>query len=139
MAWAALTLSLMLVGGIYTWFAFRRRGLAAGLRGAAFTLAPLALYLTDTLELVSDVAGSVVDWAGDLVLNPSTWLGLVVAAVSGVLFVVSGFLLRRRKDDGEPEARALPPAKTPGSAPVVDPIDAEMAVIEALLRKRGIT
>ena len=38
--WGALTLTLTLLGGIWTWCAFRRRGLASGLRGAGFTLLP---------------------------------------------------------------------------------------------------
>ena len=41
-AWGALTLSLTLLGGIYTWFAFRSRGFVAGLRGVGFTLLPVA-------------------------------------------------------------------------------------------------
>lgn len=142
--WAALTLSLTVVGGIYTWIAFRRRGLAAGLRGAGFTLIPVALFLTDTLQLVSEIGGSVVDWATDLVFSPSTWLGMVVAGIAGVLFVVSGFL-RRRQGDAEPRGRrtsspdALPAGQAP-SGPVLDTgVDAELAEIEALLRKRGIT
>jgi len=144
-AWAALTVSLMLVGGIYTWWAFRRRGLAARLRGAAFTLVPLPLLLTNTLELASDLTGSVLDWAGDLVFSLATWAGLLVAAVAVVLFVVSGFLLRRQGEEHaapEPGAKspdALPAAKPKRSSRVVDPVDAEMAEIEALLRKRGIT
>ena len=33
--WGALTLTLTLLGAFWTWLAFRRRGLASGLRGAA--------------------------------------------------------------------------------------------------------
>ena len=49
--WGALTLTLTLLGGIWTWLAFRRRGVVSGLRGAAFTLLPAAAWLTGTLQL----------------------------------------------------------------------------------------
>lgn len=145
-AWGALALTLTVLGGIYTWFAFRRRGLAAGLRGASFTLVPVALYLTRTLRLVTDVAGEVVDWAVHLVFSPTVWLGVVLAAISVVLFVVSGFLKARgvgstpRTEPSAPSAppERLPAGRSPRSEPVVE-ADPEMAEIEALLRKRGIS
>ena len=45
-AWGALALALTLLGGIYTWVSSRRRGLAAGVRGAGLTLLPVAAWLT---------------------------------------------------------------------------------------------
>ena len=145
-AWGALALTLTVLGGIYTWFAFRRRGVAAGLRGASFTLVPVALYLTRTLRLVTDVAGEVVDWAVHLVFSPTVWLGVVLAAISVVLFVVSGFLkargvgstpsTKRSAPSAPPEK--LPAGRSPRSERVVE-ADPEMAEIEALLRKRGIS
>ena len=145
--WAALTLTLTAVGAVWTWFAFRRRGLASGLRGAAFTLLPPAAFLTGTLEMFSEIGGSVADWATHLVLSPVVWLGIVLAGVSGVLFVVSG-ALRGRQAAAEP-GRDLG-AGTSGSARRGElgaasgrkgepAIDDDMAEIEALLRKRGIT
>ena len=145
-AWGALALALTVLGGIYAWSAFRRRGLAAGLRGASFALLPLALYLTRTLRLVTDVAGAVVDWAVHLVFSPTVWLGVIIAVVSVVLYVVSGFL-KARDLGSSPKAKGadvsarpeeLPRARrTPGEpVPQADP---ELAEIEALLRKRGIS
>ena len=146
LAWGALALTLTVLGGIYTWFAFRRRGAAAGLRGASLTLVPVALYLTRTLRLVTDIAGEVVDWAVHLVFSPTVWLGFIVAGVAVVLYVVSGFLRARSADSSESKdssdrattREALPPGRKPRSQRVVDE-DPEMAEIEALLRKRGIS
>ena len=146
LAWGALALTLTVLGGIYTWFAFRRRGAAAGLRGASLTLVPVALYLTGTLRLVTDVAGEVVDWAARLVFSPTVWLGLVVAGIAVVLYVVSGFLRARSADssagkessDRTATREALPSGRKARSQRVVDE-DPEMAEIEALLRKRGIS
>ena len=147
LTWGALALTLTVLGGIYTWYAFRRRGTAAGLRGASLTLVPVALYLTRTLRLVTDVAGEVVDWAAHLVFSPTVWLGFVVAAVAVVLYVVSGFLSARDigtaakkqkqvRADRRPEG--LPSGQRPRSQRVADE-DPELAEIEALLRKRGIS
>ena len=139
-AWGALALTLTVLGGIYTWFAFRRRGAAAGLRGASLTLVPVALYLTRTLRLVTDIAGEVVDWAAHLVFSPTVWLGFIVGGVAVVLYVVSGFLRARSEEssDRATKREALPPGRKPRSQRVVDE-DPEMAEIEALLRRRGIS
>jgi hypothetical protein len=146
--WGALTLTLTAIGAVWTWFAFRRRGAAAGLRGAAFTLLPPAAFLTGTLEMFTEIGGSVADWATHLVLSPIVWLGIVLAGVSGVLFVVSGRLRSRQDGDAKPR-RDLPAGRSAGakggselgaSGRKGEPaIDDDMAEIEAILRKRGIT
>ena len=133
-AWGALALSLTLLGGIWTWFAYRRRGFAAGLRGAAFTLLPLAAYLTKTLQMLGEIGDAVADWATSLVFSPQVWLGIVIAGVAGVLFVVSGWLGGRR-DDTPKQVRGGKAETVEGSAIVDD----DMADIEAILRNRGIT
>ena len=46
----ALAISLSLVAGIWTFYAYRRRGLAAAARGAAFVLLPFAALFTGTLD-----------------------------------------------------------------------------------------
>ena len=54
---------LTIIGAALTWFAWRRRGLAAGLRGLAWTLLPVAAWLTGTLKLVTGIVDDVVSWA----------------------------------------------------------------------------
>ena len=145
-AWGALALTLTLLGGIYTWVSYQRRGLAAGVRGAGLTLLPVAAWLTGVLELLTEIGGAIGDWAVDLAFSPTMWLGTALGGLAVVLLVVSGVLAKR--GGGEPEKakpakstgpgrKALPPAGAAPSAPLVDDgIDAE---IEAILRKRGIT
>jgi hypothetical protein len=142
--WGALTLTLTLLSGLWTWFAFRRRGLASGLRGSAITLLPAAAWLTGTMEMFTEIGGSVADWATGLALSPQVWVGIVLAGLSVLLFGVSS-ALRGRGRGGTPDApkaaggrrpgKALPPAGPAAGSP----IDDDMADIEAILRKRGIT
>jgi hypothetical protein len=150
--WAALTAALTVAGAIWTWIAFRRRGAANGLRAMGFTLLPAAAWLTGTLEMVVEIAGSVTDWATSLVFNVLTWTGVGLAALSVVLFVVSGIIrdrqLARGQAAGKPgkagtsagaSSQGLPEASSTRSKQRGgSPIDDDLADIEALLKKRGI-
>ena len=93
--WAALALILTILGAAYTWFAWRRSGLAAGMRGLAWTLLPVAAWLTGSLKLVTGIVEDIVNWAAKLVFSPVVWLGIVVAGVAVALWVLSGFMRAR--------------------------------------------
>ncbi len=142
-SWAALTLSLTVLGGIWTWLSFRRRGLASGLRALAVTMLPLAAYLTKTLRLFTQVADAIGEWALNLAWNPTTWAGIVVAGVSGGLFAVSAALRSRGigRARGQASQGELPRGERRKGTPAIggDQDDDGMAEIEALLRKRGIS
>ena len=142
-AWGALTLSLTVLGGIYTWFAFRSRGFVAGLRGVGFTIIPVALLLTDTLEMATKIGSAVGDWVVGFGFNPASWLGIILAVVSVTCFVAAGFLAERgvgaATSDAKPSPEELNKGKGTKKEPVLSDVDPEMAEIEALLRKRGIT
>lgn len=143
--WAAFAATLTVVGLVWTWVAYRRRGAVAAMRALGFTMLPAAAYLTGTLEMFTEIAGSVTDWASGLAFNPLTWTGIGMAGFGIVLIVISGFLRDRQLARGTtPEVGApgrskpLPEAtstRAPRQAPVVDD---ELAEIEALLKKRGI-
>ncbi|MQW76232.1 cellulose synthase [Nocardioides sp. dk4132] len=145
--WTALTLTLTLLAGIWTWFAFRRRGLAAGLRGAGITLLPLAAYLTDTLRMFTRIVDAVSDWAVRLAFSPTVWAGVVLAGVGVALIVVAGLLDART--DARPATRASRrsealPGTTKGAKKGTKAApggtgDKELDEIEAMLRKRGIS
>lgn len=142
-SWGALAAALTVLGGLYTWFAYRRNGFAAGLRGAGITILPAALWLTDTLELLGDVGSAVGSWVADFVFSPAAWVGIVLAGVSVVCWVLAG-VLAGRGVGAKPAAEAggapqeLPKARGQKAQPAISG-DAEMDEIEALLRKRGIT
>jgi hypothetical protein len=142
-AWGALALALTVLGGTYTWFAFRSRGWVAGLRGAGLTILPAALWLTDTLQLLGDLGGAIGDWVLDFAFSPAAWLGIVLALVAVTCFVTAGFLADRgvgaAKAEPKQPRKALEKGRGRKSEPVLADVDPELAEIEALLRKRGIT
>src|SRR3954447_14057048 len=107
---------------MYTWFAFRRRGFVAGLRGVGFTLIPVALLLTDTLQMVSRIGSAVSDWALHLAFSPATWLGIMLAGIAVVCFVVAGFFANRGADDKPAGDKAARKELTKGKAQKSDPI-----------------
>jgi hypothetical protein len=158
--WGALTLTLTALGGFYTWWAYRNRGATPALRGLALTLLPAAALLTGTLRMFTRIADAVADWATHLVFSPTVWLGVLLAGLSAVLFVLSGVLRGRgigaapragasqepvergtqkpaQKPAQAPRPRALGKAPPQPSSPLTDDgIDDEIA---AILKRRGIS
>lgn len=134
MTWYVFGLMLTGIGLVLSYRAYQKKGLAAGTRGAAWSLLPLAAALTGTLELVGDLTDDVGRWAVNLVFSPVVWLGISLAGVSLVLFVLSGWMGARKEHRPEP-GKELP--MTADRKPAA-PVDSDMADIEAILRKHGI-
>ncbi|WP_344216975.1 hypothetical protein [Kribbella sancticallisti] len=99
---------LTLLGLIGSWAAWRRRGLASGVRGVAWSLLPVSLYMTGLLELLWDVVKSVTSWVAHLIFSPTVWAGVALFGVSVVLYVVSGVAKARRGDAPEKTAKPKP-------------------------------
>jgi hypothetical protein len=137
-AWGALAFALSTLLGVVTFFRWRSKGLGAGLRGSAWTILPVAAWLTGVLELAFDVADSVGRWAVHLVFSPVVWLGIVLAGVSAALFGAAAVLGNRRRAHGD----APPPhvgrraRRSAGPAAIADE---DLGDIEAILRKHGIS
>ncbi|HJY62096.1 MAG TPA: cellulose synthase, partial [Streptosporangiaceae bacterium] len=89
------------LGLVLSYFVMRRRGLGAGLRGAAWSLLPLAAYLTGSVKMFWMIGVAIADFAKGFVFSTEVWAGIAVAALAAVLFVVSGPLRRRRGKRGE--------------------------------------
>jgi hypothetical protein len=137
-AWGALTLTLTALGAVWTTWAFRNRGAASGIRALGFTLVPLGLLLTNSLRMVTRVVNAVGSWATGLAWNPLTWIGLIVLGVSVTCFVVSG-VLRDRQLGAKPAGRKEKALPKGGKAQPAIAEDDDLADIEAILRKRGIS
>ncbi|WP_214410945.1 cellulose synthase [Sphaerisporangium fuscum] len=161
-AWLPLCGGVTAVGLVLSFLTFRRRGAAAGLRGAAWSLIPVAAYLTGALPALWQVGTAVVGFFAGLVLSPTVWAGIIVAALSALLFLVSG-VMRGRRRRSAPAAPAAPAADRPAaqrpaappvgaagaptqpntrplpSRPAAPAADDDMADIEAILKRRGIS
>lgn len=155
-AWAPLCIGVTVIGLALSFLAWRRRGAASGLRGSAYSLLPLGLYLTGVIPLLWRVGAQIAGWAAGLIFKPTVWAGTIVLALAVLLWVVSGMLLRRKvtksnRADGAGDA-GTPAATGAGRRPAVERTtasgqsagssaggdDDDLKDIEELLRRRGI-
>jgi hypothetical protein len=148
-----LCAGLTLLGLIGSWFAWRRRGVAAGTRGLAWSLLPVSLYMTGLLKVLWEVVRSVVSWFTHLIFSPTVWAGVALFGVSVVLYVVSGIARARRGDapaqapkkqpTGEltatgPAPASAKPAKAAKPAKGKQQESSEFDEIEDILKRHGI-
>jgi hypothetical protein len=116
-AWLPLCAGLTGLGLVASWFAWRRRGLGSGLRGVAWSLLPLAAYLTGSIQMFWKIGTAIGDFSAHLVLSPKVWSGVGVAALAVVLFFISAPLKRRRKQARKAAAAGEPGAATESGSP----------------------
>lgn len=139
-SWGALALSLTVLGGIYTWWALRHRGVTAAVRAAGFTLLPLAAWMTGLLQVFGDIADSFSHWFTRLVFSPTVWLGVIIFVVAFVLIGGANMVSRRVDPKPKKSRRTADKPKAVSATTTPDPlIDDEMAEIQAILKKRGIS
>ena len=153
-AWFPLCAGLTGLGLVLSWFVFRRRGLRAVLRGVAWSLLPLAAYLTGAIEMIWKIGVAIGDFASSFVFSPEKWAGIAVTGLAIVIFVVSG-MLRGRGDkpakeakkaakgrDGQPGAPAAKQSQAIAARSSRAPAatdDDDFSEIEQILRNRGIS
>jgi len=157
-AWLPLCGGLTGIGLVLSYIAMRRRGLGTGLRWAAWSLLPMAAYLTGSIEMFWKMGVAVGDFAKGFVFSPKVWAGIALAGLAVVLFVVSGPMRRRRVKRGQDKqavgatgrelaprtasvattATAKVPVKAPkGKSAAAD--DDDLGDVEDILRRHGIT
>jgi hypothetical protein len=118
-AWLPLCGGLTGLGLVLSYLVMRRRGLKSGMRWAAFSLLPLAAYLTGSIQMFWKMGAAVGDFAKGFVFSAEVWSGIALAGLAFVLFVSSGGRQRRRRDqekrDAGPRAVGTPAgAAAPG-------------------------
>lgn len=155
----SLGAALTIVGLLITFFVWRRKGVASGLRGVAWSLLPLAAGLLGLMNAIWQFVLSLLGIVAGLVFNPLVWAGAVMVGVSVVLYVVSGFMRVRglgtsprgaaKGGENAPKAEGGAKAAGPAGAPAGqvgakapkksggDDIS-DFSDIEDLLKKRGI-
>ena len=144
--WLAICGGLTGVGLVLSWLAWRRRGAAAGLRGTAWSLLPLAAYLTGAVGMLWRIGTAITGFAASFVFSPLAWSGVAVTGLAAILFVVSGMLRSRRRRKPPAAAQSQPPGREvaqgkqpPGkSAGKTGPADEDFGDIADILRRHGI-
>jgi hypothetical protein len=161
-AWFPLCVGLTGVGLVLSWFTWRRKGTRRGVQAVAWSLLPLALYLTGAIELVGRIGSAVVQFASSFVFSPKTWAGVALFVLAALIFLtfggiplLSGKKRRARKKELKQQAPAATagsggrevaqvgaakPARTakPGKGAAADDDGLDDDVAE-ILRRRGIT
>jgi hypothetical protein len=107
-AWLPLCGGLTGLGLVLSYLAMRRRGIGTGLRWAAWSLLPMAAYLTGSIEMFWKMGVAIGDFAKGFVFSPRVWSGIALAGVAVVLFMVSGPLRRRQVKPGQDQRAAEP-------------------------------
>ncbi|MFC4536348.1 cellulose synthase [Sphaerisporangium dianthi] len=160
-AWLPLCAGVSAAGLLLSFLALRRRGAAAGLRGAAWSLIPIAAYLTGALPALWQAGTAVAGFVTGLVFSPLVWAGVIVAGLSALLFLVSGVLRKRRRGAGAaagandrpagpPAVAGAGPAPKGGGAtqpirrplprkPAAPAADDDLSDVEEILKRRGIS
>jgi hypothetical protein len=116
-AWLPLCAGLTGLGLVLSYLAMRRRGVGSGLRWAAWSLLPLAIYLTGSTEMFWKIGVAVGDFAKGFIFSPRVWSGIAVAGLAVVLFIVSGPLRRGKVSRGQDAKAAESAAGPAGSLP----------------------
>ncbi len=81
-AWLPLCGGLTGLGLVLSYFAYRRRGLGAGLRWAAWSLLPIAAYLTGSIEMFWKMGVAIGDFAKGFAFSPRVWSGIALAGLA---------------------------------------------------------
>jgi len=114
-AWLPICGGVTGLGLVLSYLVMRSRGLRAGLRGAAWSLLPIAAYLTGSVKMFWKMGTAIGDFAKGFAFSAEVWAGIAVAAVAFVLLVSTGGV-RRRKVKGDGGKTAVPPGAAPTAA-----------------------
>ena len=97
---------LTALGLFLSYLVMRRRGLGSGLRVAAWSLLPLAAYLTGSVPMFWKIGVAIGDFAKGFVFSPKVWAGVALAGLAVVLLMVAR-PLRKRSVAGGQDQQAL--------------------------------
>jgi hypothetical protein len=117
--WLALCTSLTALGLVLTVLIGRRRSVRAMLRGTAWSLIPIAAYMTGSTLMFWRIGEAIGNFATSFAFSTLRWAGIGVAALAVVLFLAGGGRQRRKAARAGRTARAARRAdeETPGVVP----------------------
>jgi hypothetical protein len=140
-------LAVSVVGIALSVMRWRKKGARSGLRGIAWSLLPIAAWLTHSIRLIGRIGSAVVQFGSSFVFSPETWLGVILVGLAVVLFLVSGGIplvgshrrkVKARAGAGDKaQLQASVPAKRDQPAvPAAD--DDDLGDVHEILRRHGI-
>ncbi|MFD2079985.1 hypothetical protein SAMN05421678_105184 [Actinopolymorpha cephalotaxi] len=94
--WFPVCAGLSALGVVAAFFAFRRRGAAAGIRLFGWAVLPMAIYLTGMVRLLWTVGAALVKWVSGFVFSPYVWSGLALFGVAAICLPVAAAMRRRQ-------------------------------------------
>jgi hypothetical protein len=112
-AWLPLALGLTVLGLVLSYLTYRRRGLRPAMMGTAWSLLPIAAYLTGSIEMLWKIGAAIGQFGSGFVFSPMKWAGIGVTGLAIALFLAAGGRTRRK---GARAARAAARADRKGQA-----------------------
>jgi hypothetical protein len=95
-AWLPLCAGLTVLGLVLSYIVGRRRGRLAMMRGAAWSLLPIAVYLTGSVEMFWKIGAAIGHYVDGFAFSPVKWAGIAVAGLAALLFAATSGRERRR-------------------------------------------
>ena len=115
--WLPVCAVLSGIGLGLTYYFGRRRGIRAMLRGAAWSLIPIAVYLTGSIEMLWKIGDAIGKYASAFVFSPVKWAGIGVAGLIVALFLTTGGRERRKSARLKAAQKAERKAAESGASP----------------------
>lgn len=116
-AWLPLAAGLTILGLVLSYLTYRRRGLRPALMGVAWSLLPIAAYLTGAIEMLWKVGVAIGQFGTGFVFSPMKWAGIGVTGLAVALFLAAGGRARRKASrEARRAARADRKDETEGAA-----------------------
>ena len=95
-AWLPLALGLTILGLVLSYLTYRRRGLRPAMMGTAWSLLPIAAYLTGAISMLWSIGVAIGKFGTGFAFSPKVWAGIGVTGLAFALFLAAGGRTRRR-------------------------------------------